>query len=182
MLLVQLPGSTAQTPIPYNGIVVGQTKLYDERSLALMLQSVQARLVNRDFFDQGTIAAQIGNMQGARLDASSFGVNVTTTPLPGVTTTTNTGSTTTFNEAITQSGSPAGSATPFPGVVTTNNVLTPNTVSQQTIQPSVAPAAAALPSQTSAFAYQPPFGLAPQTLLAQQMELTAALQNYSKDR
>ncbi|HKP71868.1 MAG TPA: hypothetical protein VJT82_02955, partial [Pyrinomonadaceae bacterium] len=34
-----------------------------------------------------------------------------------------------------------------------------------------------LPAQTSAFAFQPPFGLAPQTLLAQQVELTHALDN-----
>jgi hypothetical protein len=81
-LLLQVPVSTpASPPIPYNGIVVGQTKLYDERSLALMLQAAQSRLNNRDFFDQGTIAAQLGKMQGARLDASSFGVNVSTTPL-----------------------------------------------------------------------------------------------------
>ncbi len=40
------------------------------------------------------------------------------------------------------------------------------------------PTAAPLPGQTSAFTVQPAFGLAPQTLLAQQMELTSALQNY----
>jgi hypothetical protein len=113
-LLLQVPVSTpASPPIPYNGIVVGQTKLYDERSLALMLQAAQSRLNNRDFFDQGTIAAQLGKMQGARLDASSFGVNVSTTPLPGVTTTTNTGDTTTFNEVTTQPSSPVGQPTLF---------------------------------------------------------------------
>ena len=166
------------TPPPLdNGIHVGQTKFYDERSLALMLQSTQAKLANRDFFDQGSIAAAIGKMQGARLDTSSFGFNVTTNPLPSVATTTNTGSTTTFNEQTTQPSTPAGQTPALPGVVTTNNVVTPNTVSQVVTQPSVTPSPAALPSQTSAFAYQPPFSLAPQTLLAQQMELTHDLEN-----
>jgi hypothetical protein len=165
-------------PVPDNGIVVGQTKLYDERSLALMLQSVQARLANRDFFDQGSIAAALGKMQGARLDTSSFGLNLTTTPLPGIATTNNTGTTTTFNEAVTQPTSPANQPTPFPGTVTTTNVLTPNTVTQTITQPSVAPTAPTLAPQSSAFAFQPPFGLAPQTLLAQQLELTHNLENY----
>ncbi|HET6979329.1 MAG TPA: hypothetical protein VFI24_23560 [Pyrinomonadaceae bacterium] len=165
-------------PLPDNGIVVGQTKLFDERSLALMLQGVQARLANRDFFDQGSIAAAIGKMQGARLDTSSFGLNVTTTPLPGTSTTINTGSTTTLNEAITQPTSPANLPTPFPNIVTTNNVVTPNTISQTITQPAVTPAAPALAAQPSTLAFQPSFGLAPQTLLAQQLELTHDLENY----
>jgi hypothetical protein len=165
-------------PVPDNGIVVGQTKLFDERSLALMLQSVQARLANRDFFDQGSIAAAIGKMQGARLDTSSFGLNLTTTPLPGIATTTNTGTTTTLTDIVTQPTSPANQPTPFPGIVTTTNAVTPNTVTQTITQPSVTSAAATLAPQTSAIAFQPPFGLAPQTLLAQQLELTHDLENY----
>jgi hypothetical protein len=180
--LVQVPLTLVHAvplpPVPDNGIVVGQTKLYDERSLALMLQSEQARLANRDFFDQGSIAAALGKMQGARLDTSSFGLNLTTTPLPGIATTNNTGTTTTFNDVVTQPTSPANQPTPFPGTVTTTNVLTPNTVTQTITQPSVTPTAPTLAPQTSAFAFQPPFGLAPQTLLAQQMEITHDLENY----
>src|ERR1044072_857924 len=148
-------------PVPDNGIVVGQTKLFDERSLALMLQSVQARLANRDFFDQGSIAAAIGKMQGARLDTSSFGLNLTTTPLPGIATTTNTGTTTTLTDIVTQPTSPANQPTPFPGIVTTTNAVTPNTVTQTITQPSVTSAAATLAPQTSATAFQPPLRLAP---------------------
>src|SRR5215217_8689734 len=81
-------------PLPGNGIFIGQTKIYDERSLALMYNSLLAKLSGRDFFDQGSVAASLGKFQGARVDTSSFGFNLTTTPLPGISTETNTGSTT----------------------------------------------------------------------------------------
>lgn len=188
------------TPIPGNGIFVGQTKLYDERSLALMFNSLQAKLAGRDFFDQGSIAAALGKFQGARLDTSSFGINLTTTPLPGVSTTTATGDTSTLNTGGTTTTGGTGSQnlvqvspTPGQGTTSTNTVgsttttgqtsttstsiVTPNTTTTIVTQPSVTPAAAALPAQSSAFNFQPPFSLAPQTLLAQQIEVTHTLDN-----
>jgi hypothetical protein len=167
---------TPPPPLPGNGIFVGQTKLYDERSLALMFNSLQSKL-NRDFFDPTSIAANIGKFQGARLDASSFGFNLTTTPIPGITTETNTGGSTEFNQKVTQAAVAAGAAQGQPGSETTNNAKTSDSAKETVTQPAVTPAAAALPGQTSAFAFQPPFGLAPQTLLAQQIELTHALDN-----
>lgn len=190
---------TAAQRLPGNGIFVSQPKIYDDRSLALMFYSLQAKLANRDFFDQGSIAAALGKFQGARLDASSFGLNLTTTPVPGITTTTATGDTTTVNTGGTTSLGETGtqnvvqvSPTPGQGTTTTTqgstttanqgsttstSVVTPNTTTTVVTQPSVTPAAAALPAQTSAFAFQPSFNLAPQTLLAQQVETTHALDN-----
>ncbi|HEX8457655.1 MAG TPA: hypothetical protein VF656_10180 [Pyrinomonadaceae bacterium] len=191
---------TAAQPLPGNGIFVSETKIYDDRSLALMFYSLQAKLANRDFFDQGSVAAALGKFQGARLDASSFGLNLTTTPIPGITTTTATGDTTTVNTGGTTSVGETGtqnvvqvSPTPGQGTTTTTtqgstttanqgsttstSVVTPNTTTTVVTQPSVTPAAAALPAQTSAFAFQPSYNLAPQTLLAQQMETTHALDN-----
>ncbi|MDT7781367.1 MAG: hypothetical protein QOC99_3879 [Acidobacteriota bacterium] len=175
--LLLAPATHGGTPLPGNGIFVGQTKLYDERSLALMLQSLEARLANRDFFDQGSVAAAIGKFQGARLDASSFGVNLTTTPIPGVSTEMNTGGSTELNQKVTQAAVAAGVTPGLPGIETTNNAKTNNSFKEDVTQPAVNPAAAPLPSQTSAFSFQPPFGLAPQMLLAQQIELTHALDN-----
>lgn len=195
--------AVAQVPRPaHNGITVGQTKLFDERSLALMLQSVQARLANLDFIDQGSVAAAIGKLQGARLDASSFGLNLTTTPIPGVTTTTNTGDTTTVNTGGNTSLASTGSlnvvqVSPTPGQGTTTtttqgsttaanqgsttstSVVTPNTTTTVITQPPLTPAAAALPAQTAVFPVPPQtaFGLAPQTLLAQQIELGSLRDN-----
>src|ERR1051326_1598605 len=89
------PSASASTRrLPGNSIFVGQPKIYDERSLALMYNSLQAKLSGRDFFDQGSVAASLGKFQGARIDTSSFGFNLTTTPLPSVSTETLTGTTT----------------------------------------------------------------------------------------
>jgi hypothetical protein len=172
-----LPSTHAAAPMPGNGIFVGQTKLYDERSLALMYYSLQAKLANRDFFDQANVAAALGKFQGARLDASSFGLNLTTTPIPGITTESNIGGTTEATGKATQAAVAAGAVPGTPGIETTTKVTTSDSVKETITRPAVTPAAAALPSQSSAFAFQPPFGLAPQTLLAQQIELTHALDN-----
>lgn len=169
----------APSPLPGNGIFVGQTKVYDERSIALMFNSLQAKLAGRDFFDQGSVAAALGKFQGARLDTSSFGFNLTTTPLPGLSTETNTGTTTEFNEKMTQAALAVGVTPGLPAIETTNKVTTPDTVKQTITQAAVNPTAAALPAQSSAIPFLPQgaFGLAPQTLLSQQIELTHALDN-----
>jgi len=165
--------------LPGNGIFVGQTKVYDDRSLALMFNSLQAKLVGRDFFDQGSVAAALGKFQGARIDTSSFGFNLTTTPIPGITTETNTGSTTEVNEKVTQAALAADATAGLPAIETTTKITSPDTVKQTVTQTAVTPAAAALAPQSSAIPFLPQtaFGLAPQTLLAQQMELTHALDN-----
>lgn len=169
----------ASKRLPGNGIFVGQTKVYDERSLALMYNSLQAKLTGRDFFDQGSIAASLGKFQGARIDTSSFGFNLTTTPIPGITTETNTGTTTETNEKVTQAAVAAGATPGLPALETTSKVTTPDTVKQNITQAAVNAAAAAFPSQSSVIPFLPQtaFGLAPQTLLSQQIEVTHTLDN-----
>jgi hypothetical protein len=158
-----------------NGINVGQTKLFDARSLALMLQSMQSHLANRDFFDQGTIAAAINKLQGARLDTSSLAANVSTAPIPGVTTTTNT-SGTGITEIVTQPTSPSGSPTPFPGVTTTTT-NSPTTVQQAVTQAALSPTVPSPPAQNTAFTFQPTVDQAPQTLLAKQISMNYEIAN-----
>lgn len=158
-----------------NGIKVGQTKLFDARSLALMLQSMQSTLANRDFHDQASIAGAINKFQGARLDTSSLSVQVTTTPLPGVSTVTNSG-TPSIVETVTQPSTPAGSPTPAPGIVTATT--TPSaTTAQTTTQPAITPAPATLPTQNTSFSFQPAFDQAPQTLLAKQVAMNYEIAN-----
>lgn len=165
-------GSLLSVP---NGINVGQTKLFDQRSLALMLQSMQSNLANRDFYNQASIAAAIGTVQGARLDTSSLSANVTTTPIPGVTTTTNS-ATPSIAETVTQASTPVGSPTPSAAVNTVTT--TPSSTTQQvTTQPSVTSTPPTLPTQNTSFAFQPTFDLAPQTLLASQMSMNYEIAN-----
>ena len=191
LLLAQpyAPSAFASTKrLPGNSIFVGQPKIYDERSLALMYNSLQAKLSGRDFFDQGSVAASLGKFQGARIDTSSFGFNLTTTPLPSMSTETLTGTTTETSENATQStgtqtrtsSSPTETTeTTSNGTGTTSKVTTPDTVKQNISQAAINPAPATLPTQSSVIPFLPQtaFGLAPQTLLSQQIELTHALDN-----
>ncbi|MEP7342480.1 MAG: hypothetical protein ABI977_32430, partial [Acidobacteriota bacterium] len=138
-----------------NGIGVGQAKLFDERSLALMLNSVQAKLNDSDFYKQSDIASAIGKFQGERFESSTLGISVTTTPLPGVTTTTEDKTTT------------ASTGT------TTEKKLT-----ETVTRPSVTPTPAS-PAPTPA-AFTAPvsnLSIAPQALLAQQMAMNFELIN-----
>ncbi len=154
-----------------NGIAVGQTKLFDERTLAIMLQSLEATMANRNFFDQTSLASALGKFQGGRQETSALGVSVTGLPVPGVSTTTNTGENTTTTQTATQ-GVLLGPSPPPQGTSTTTNVVTPNNTTTVVTQPSVSPQAPALPAQTSALSYQPPYNVGAQDLLAEQMSLT----------
>lgn len=146
-----------------NGITVGQTKVYDERSFRQKIRALEAGLASLRFLNQASVAGAGGRIQGARLNTSSLGVSVSTLPVPGVTTTTNTGSTATANEVVTQSATPS--------TVTTANTVSPDTVNQVVTQPPFTPAAPALPGQTSAFGLQQPVGLSAQDTLVEQVLL-----------
>ena len=63
-----------------NGIVVGDTKIFDERSLALKLQAIEASLANLQFFDQQSLSAAIGKIQGANQETSAFAFRASTLP------------------------------------------------------------------------------------------------------
>lgn len=47
-----------------NGIAVGRPKVYDNRSLQIMLDSLNASLQNAQFFNQSTLSAAFGLLQG----------------------------------------------------------------------------------------------------------------------
>lgn len=146
-----------------NGITVGQTKVYDERSFRQKIRALEASLASLRFLNQGGVAGAAGRIQGARLDTSSLGVSVSALPVPGVATTTNTGATETSTEVVTQSNTPS--------TVTTLNTVSPNTTSQVVTQPPVTAAAPGLPAQTAALTLQQPVGLSAQEVLVEQVLL-----------
>jgi hypothetical protein len=156
--------NTAACPRPdlENGILVGQTKLYDERSFRTMLQTLEENLSGLRLLNQAALVGGAGRIQGARLNTSSFGLTVSTPPIPGVTTTLNTGATTTSNVVTTESATPS--------TVTTSNVVSPDTTQQVITAAAITPAPAAAPAQTSGFTYPDP-GVSSQDLLAEQMAL-----------
>jgi hypothetical protein len=65
-----------------NGIAVGRPKIYDNRSLQIMLDSLNASLQNVQFFNQSTLSAAFGLLQGTESFDVSRNLSVTASMLP----------------------------------------------------------------------------------------------------
>jgi len=72
---------------PDNGITVGQPKQFDERTLTLMLQSLEEKLVRSQFPDPSGLYNSIGRIAGATASTSSMSLSVRGPSLPSITTT-----------------------------------------------------------------------------------------------
>ena len=154
MFFVDGPRTTSRD----NGITVGQTKLFDERSLSAKLEELEDSLSGLGFVDKAALAKAIGSLQGARQDVSAFSLNVTGLPTPGIIDK----ATSNNSEKTTSTGTETNSST--------GSDITRTTT-------SVTPTAPALPSQTPAVSPQLSFGSAAQDLLAEQVQLTYQIIN-----
>ncbi len=80
-------GTKDKNVAPPNGISVGKPKVFDNRTLTLMLESLSQTLqsMQTQFVDQKSVAAALANIQGFRSTetASNFAIN--TLPIPGLT-------------------------------------------------------------------------------------------------
>jgi hypothetical protein len=101
ILLCSLPATlTAQGPAAaappvldanFNGIVAGEPKIYDDRSLDQMLQAYQAQLAQLKAFDNPTLINRLGTLQGGSSQQSSFAAQATGRATPDLTSTVTTG-------------------------------------------------------------------------------------------
>ena len=68
-----------------NGISVGEPKVFDNRTLTLMLESLSTTLQSQQtqFIDQKTLAAALGLLQGFQSSETASALNISTLPLPG---------------------------------------------------------------------------------------------------
>lgn len=73
-----------------NGINVTEAKVYDDRTLMIMLEQLNERLRNINFIDQSRLAAQLGMSQGFQSRDVSRSLDIGTLPIPGLKTTTTT--------------------------------------------------------------------------------------------
>lgn len=147
-----------------NGITVGKPKQFDERTLSLMLQSLEEKLARTQFPDPNGIYGAVGRFQGATADTTSMALSIRGQALPSITTTTGStskeGSTGTgLNEATqTTSVAPTGTTTTDGTKISTSTGFTnevSNSSQQQIVQPGLVPPTAILPAQTSIYSYQP---------------------------
>jgi hypothetical protein len=130
-----------------NGVHVGDIKVYDNRSLSLMLEQLSQQLQSVRVVDQQRLVQALGLTQGSQVRETVRALQVGTLPLPGVQTT----------EAL-QEGALQ---------------ITDRTSDQAAVQP----AAPTLPTPLSAPASGVNFGQNAQDLLAEQIDLTYRIFN-----
>jgi hypothetical protein len=119
-----------QRPAPpdenFNGIVAGEPKIYDDRSLDQMLQAYQAQLAQLKAFDNPTLINRIGTLQGATSQQSSFAAQATGRPTLDLSSTVTTGGA----NAGTQTVAKQPSITPaVPGITDTGTGALPSSFS-----------------------------------------------------
>lgn len=142
-----------------NGISVGAPKVFDNRTLTLMLESLSQTLQaqQQNYIDQKSVAAALANIQGFTQTESSTNLSLTTTPTPAtdVKTTLNTGN-------VDANGNPL-----------------PNTFQRQTDvnRASVTPQAPALDTAPAFQGFTPTYGNSASDLLSDQVNLTYQIFN-----
>jgi hypothetical protein len=92
----------------YKGIHVGEPKVYDDRSLQLMLQAAEQRLQMLQAIDQTRTMANIGTIQGGSQVETGFSAQVSSLPTASVVT--NAGSNNSLTTGLTQGLSTTGTA------------------------------------------------------------------------
>jgi hypothetical protein len=180
------------------GIAVGEVKLFDERLLTAMVESLETQLATLHLIDQASLASAIGRLQGANISTSSLGIAVTGLPTAKVGTETTAGSKLTSGSEIATSGSSdlttvTKTTTGASGTSTetsTQGVEKSGTTGKETSgseategakrtteMPSVAPTIPAAPTGTSLYSTGPAVGLASQDILTEQMNLSYQILN-----
>jgi hypothetical protein len=73
------------TTFAQNGINVSEAKVYDDRTLMIMLEQLNEQLRNINFIDRTKLAAQLGLTQGYQSKDVSRSLDIGTLPIPGLT-------------------------------------------------------------------------------------------------
>jgi hypothetical protein len=146
ILLPVLPLPAAEPPD--NGIAVGRAKVFDNRTLTLLLDSLNDSLSRLQVIDQGQLAKSLALLQGYSSTANATSFSLSTLPLPAVKTT--------------LQANAAGN-------------LVPN--QQTSDQAAFTPSAPKLPDALAAPKFEPQFGTSANDLLNDQVNLTYQIFN-----
>jgi hypothetical protein len=116
-----------------NGIFVGEPKVYDDRSLQLLLNNLRTRLGQISGLDQASLTSRIGAIQGASATTLGFSMQANGTPAPGiVTTATQATPTTTETTGGSTSTTPSSTGTTTTVTAPTGTTTTTTTTSATT--------------------------------------------------
>ena len=102
-----------------NGISVGRPKVFDNRTLTIMLDNLSESLRNIQFVDQKTLATAFNLLQGYQSRESASSLSISTLPIPGIT-----------QDVTSTTGNVTSSGTPLPDTTskktsTKSDVFTP---------------------------------------------------------
>lgn len=161
------------------GITVGRPKQFDERTLTLLLQSLEDQLAKSQFPDPTALYSATGRFGGATASTTSTALSIRGPSTPAIVSTIGGGNKDTTTGNVTEQASQtatAGGASPTSSTTQTSSVTgttseASNTSQQITTQPDFAPPIPTSPTQTSMFSYQPQFGISAQDLLTEQTSL-----------
>lgn len=160
------PPDPQPVPIPVpadNGIAVSPPKIYDDRTLQLMMLDLAGRLNEVTGFDRASIVSKFGALQGYSSSQTSFGVQVTGRPVPGTESTIVTGTPSVVTTTATQ----------YPG---TTETVPSNTSTAKTTAGAFTPGAPALPTYGSPTA-PTAFSVSAIDALNEQVQLNYELMN-----
>jgi hypothetical protein len=191
-------GAAGQTnSSSWNGIFVGEPKVYDDRSLQLLLNGLKARLGQLSGLDQGSLTGHLGALQGSSATTYGFSMQANGNPLPGATTTaTQAGATTTQTTGGTATSTPATGTTTIvtaPTGTTTTTTTTSaagtstaanqtvvnnpgSTLQTQTTAPAVTPTPPSIPTIPS-YSLPSTFATSSSDILGEQMQLSYQIIN-----
>src|SRR5262249_15034448 len=148
------PQAAVTTP---NGISVGRPKVFDNRTLTLMLESLSTSLQNMQFVNRDALAAAFNFLQGSRTSEVVSNFSITPLPLP------------TLHQASTRnSGLVSSAGTPLPDTTTQKSTSD---------RPTFTPQPPALENPPAFPGFNPSFGQNPSDLLNDQVNLTYQIFN-----
>jgi hypothetical protein len=140
-----------------NGISVGRPKVFDNRTLTIMLENLSESLRSMQFIDQKSLAAAFGLLQGFQSREEVSSLSVSTLPTPGV-----------KQETIRKAGNATDTGTPLPD--STQRTTT-------TERASVTPTAPPLETMPTFSGFNPNYGENASDLLSDQVNLTYQIFN-----
>lgn len=140
-----------------NGISVGRPKVFDNRTLTLMLESLSDSLRNLQFVDPKALAAAFNLVQGFQTTESTSSVSVTTLPIPGL-----------KQETVTNTGNANAAGNPLPN--TTQQTTTKN-------RDTLTPQPPTLDTTPTFSGFKPNYGENASDLLSDQVNLSYQIFN-----
>ncbi len=151
------PKNASDTEHCPNGISVGRPKVFDNRTLTLMLESLSDSLRSLQFVDQKSLATAFTTVQGFQSTESTSNVSVTTLPIPGM-----------KQEVDTTSGNVSAAGNPLP-----NTAKTTTTTNRDTLTPQPP----SLDTTPSFSGFAPNYGENASDLLSDQVNLSYQIFN-----